>query len=211
MKYLFFILLFSCQSVPSRSEPLTFKDLEILVDGVPLMGIGVLPTKETYYIEAHSRHHPQEVDVTTCNRAVPPFYLGRFKKTLRWQFTPTQVEDGDCIIKISFLDAKDRSQFAAMILANPLDSLVGKTECNGQVLETNGTTFCQSMAGTNQQISFSAQALPVSECELPKNESGDRLAWKYSAKEGYCTYIFKTKDGKSHRLVNFGFTGFPNP
>ncbi len=208
MKLLLLLLLASCQSYPAKAD--VYKDLDVKVDGLPYVGVGVLQVQESYYIEAHSRHHPEEINVTTCNRAEPPFYLGMFKKTLRWTYTPNLAEDSDCMLKIAFLDNKGNSQFAALVIANPMDTLPARTDCNGKVDDSDGTSFCQSMVGTNQLITFQAPALPSSDCSLPVDE-GDKLGWRYQAKEGICTYIFKTRDGQTHRLVNFGYTSFPNP
>lgn len=207
-----FIMLLSCQTFPARSSDSVFKDLEVTVDGFAFEGIGVLPMQESFEMEAHGRHHPEQIQVSTCNRAEPPFYLTWRKKRLRWAFLPNLVEEADCILKIAFLDASEHSQYAAFIFENPIDKLPARADCNGRILMTQGTTFCQSMLGTTQMISFPEQAIPVVDgCDMPLDADGDRMQWLYTAKQGFCTYIFKTAAGTSHRLVNFGYTSFSNP
>lgn len=200
------LLLGACATVspPNPSEGIYKKDLEIIESSNQFFGFGVLPKKNTYKLHIRSRKEPELVRLSNCHRDI----IDRdVDDDYRYTYIPNdKIEDGSCILQITFLDSKGYHQFGAISFRDEDETLHAEVVCNGQVTGFEGASACQAKAGTLQIISFDSytEVRGSEGCKLP--HSTDGYEWKYSVRESLCVFYFKSEDGTFHKHTTFGYT-----
>ena len=202
-----FLATLGCQTagVSERNDGVFQKDLLIYSEGRRFVGFGVLPPDTTYLLALQSRKEPEIVRVSNCHRDVVLREVD--DNELSYRFTPNRkVEDGSCLLQITFLDEKGYHQFAAVSFRDESESLPVSVYCNGSTVYYEGASVCQGKAGTLQAIEFDVpvEVLASSGCKLPTTKD-DGYLWHFSVKEGYCVFDFKSEDDEFHRLTTFGY------
>ena len=199
------MLMASCASIPESVQPETSsyqKDL-VIRESSTIVGMGVLPKKNSYELKFDARENPELVRISNCHRDV---ILRGQKKHLSFTYTPNQrVENGSCTLLVTFLDDKGRHQFGAVSFRDD-ESLPATVSCNGRKDRFDGASICQAKSGTVQAIDFDVpvEARSGTGCAAPKG-SEDRKQWNFTAKDDFCLYVFKSDGGEFHKLTTFGY------
>lgn len=200
------LLLGACSSIipPNPSEGIYKKDLEIQEASSRFFGFGVLPKKNAYRLRIKSRKEPELVRLSNCHRDV----IDRdADDKYEYTYIPNRsIENGSCVLQITFLDSKGYHQFGAISFKDEDETLEAQIACNGEVMGTEGASVCQAKAGTLQIVSFDSytEVRGSNGCKLPQSEDG--YEWKYSVREGLCVFLFKSEDGSFHKHTTFGYT-----
>jgi len=180
------------------------KDLQIREGGNLITGFGVLPKQASYHLEMRSKKDAEVIRVSNCHRDLV-FYEGNDKFTYR--FSPNmRIEDGSCLLLITFLDNKGFDQYGAISFRGD-ETVPAVLSCNGVSVPALGASACQAKSGTMQGIEFKElmKVKAADGCELPQTNDGGKF-WIYTVKTGFCLYLFKSdKNGEFHKLTTFGY------
>ncbi len=193
------------------------------VDGVEGEGILVVPSSgTTYKFLVTSRGKLDMFTLETCHREwtkekswnvkVKSGIFGWRRKLLKdrveFDFTPTALEKGDCLMELGGYEAKGgRHSWALIDFQDGIDTLPAKIFCNGTVVESKGVSICQSKKGLLQQILFKNETLiETSKACRMKIDKGKEF--QFLTKKGRCMYHFlDIKTDRTHRLTTFGYEG----
>lgn len=213
----------STMPAPEYSAAETYRhDLKIEVNGIEYRGIGVLKRATAYNIEVDPKGKIDRIMWQTCHRGdledKPDVgWSGKYKFTI---FPVKHIEESEaCPISITVLEEKKRRNgFALLDFEDVREevSLVANLSCNGEVVQKNGVSICQSAVGLIQEIQFGTPVVIRNvnkPCDVMK--TSDEKLYRFNVPKGQCTFNFvaqeKAKNGKRfvHRLSTIGYTDVP--
>jgi hypothetical protein len=198
-------ILVGCSTVSNDAENTYRKTLKITHEEETVVGFAALARLDEYPLFFETAKKPELVRISTCHRDV---VLDDTGDEFSYRYIPSKgIEDqGSCILQIATFDDKGHHQFGAVDFLDD-ETLMADIYCNGESeLAIIGATVCQARVGTDQVIEFatSVEVFAQETCKKPE-EFGDGL-FRYSMKEGYCIFLFKSEDGELHRHTTFGYT-----
>lgn len=177
-------------------------------------GSGVLnnATRYTFIISPKGNAKMDLLAITTCHREfsgekLSPGFFG--KNRYKYEYTPVKgVEDTpQCLIRMNVLDANTGKHAWALFDVQDRETLLpAEVTCNGETVQSNGVSLCQSRSGLVQRITFAEEVDFVpSKCPIDAPK-GRVLELKMPM--GECVFAFKGKDsGRIHRLTTVGYEG----
>lgn len=216
-----------CNLIPIKdpqkeAEQIYKKDLQFIVDGVKYSGVAVLPFKSSYNITVIPEEKADRIIIQSCHRdiTVDRPKSGWFNTKYSFVYSPIiGIEDNrNCALEIASLTKKQENAFAYIDIRDSRKevSLKANMKCNGEYLDTEGVSVCQSAAGLRQGISFREKVL-LEGVDFKCNvlETKDLYFWEWNMVPDKCVYYFvsnkKNEEGKRiiHRLNALGFTSSP--
>ena len=199
----------SCVSQPTQKlDPLIYykRELRMDVNDHKAYGTMVIPKSDKYKIKIKFPGKGDLVTLKTCHRETEQEKLGRSEKMY---FYPNKgMEDtGMCFLEIAaFEHKKGRHAWGIIDFESDLFTLPAHVKCNGNSYNSRGTTVCQSKEGLLQEIEFPEAVVGSDKAlcdKLPFDKDNKKSRYKTSNRE--CTYIFKGKSGRFHKLTTIGY------
>lgn len=222
MRKLFPILLVAlvrCSSVQQSLDTAVFykRDILLEINGKSYVGVTVVPKSQSYDIKLIP---PGEIDLMllrSCHREFSVekadtgwSLFGNKKKSYVYKYTPIHgLEDNRvCPLRIDIYESeKGRQSWALLDFESPDYTVDAEITCNGETKSMRGVGVCQSKEQTIQRIKFQEPVrfapTPVM-CNAPK-KVGDLYEIKTAV--GECLFTFDTRDGRTGRLINVGYSG----
>lgn len=165
--------------------------------------MGVLPPKENYLIYLDAKKDPEILRFSNCHRDA---VVHNANDKFTYRFTPNPlIESGSCLLQISALDSKGYHQFGAISFRDTSEDIEAAVYCNGKSMEYRGASVCQAKVGTTQVIEFKEpmQYKESKGCQVDALKKGQKF--KFTVKEGYCLFLFRSENGGFHKLTTFGY------
>lgn len=207
---LIFLLIASCTSVQKLDENTAYKkDIIVHVNGAKLLGVGVVSKAEIYRIQVNSHGNLDVLTFNSCHRetvfekvSTKKKFWRKDKKKFVFNYTPTTTIEAKCPLEFGAYDTKGRHGWAYLVLDR--EGLASTTYCNGEKRENGGVSICQSKAGLEQIIEFKEDVKYLSTC----GHKGNSKTITYEIEKGFCYFSFKSKAGKIHDHVAYGYEKF---
>lgn len=209
IKILALLFLTGCSTVSQPLTPNTIyrHDMDLTINKVKYVGIATVPRAFVYEITANA---PSDMDFfifRTCHREVSTEDVG---EKSRYVYIPqTGIEEGACPAEIIGLNKEGKHSFAYVVFNDPEKTLTATVKCNGKVINTDGTSLCQSSASLVQEISFIDEVIMsdagnASGCALDIPKRGK--AFQFAMPMDKCIYTFADpKTNSRHRLFTIGY------
>lgn len=220
----FLVSLGGCSQAPLQSALTSGTvyqyDLSVKVNNQQFVGVGVVPTAQSYELKIESQDSVDLVTVTTCHRdfsAQAVISQGWFKqkKGYSYTFVPALgLEDrGSCLLRVGMYskDVGGQTGWAILDFDNGDTSLPAQNICNGSSSTTKGTSICQSKAGLIQILRFDVPvevATDKLESKCIGQMSMDSGSWTYQIGSGECVIEFREIGGthRKHRHTTVGYS-----
>jgi len=200
------------------------RDMIVTVNGKIFEGFAAVPKAEKYDIHVEARGDLDMFIMTSCHKEEQKERAWNVKKTIRsglfgwgrkkidlkrevsFSYYPNSLErDGDCPMELGgYENRHGRHSWAFIDFESEKYKLPAKINCNGRVIESNGTTVCQSRNGLIQDIEFSEEATLAdnNDCKIASKKS---KRFEFAMPEGKCVLVFASKDLKFHKLTLLGY------
>lgn len=190
------------------------RNLEVLVDGVPHEGVGVIPDRQSYELIVQPKGDSAILITKTCHRMNTYekskggwFSSGKYRIT----HVPVQgLETGrTCALQLdSFDSANGQHSWAFFMPADKSYQLPFELTCNGVVSSLVGTGICQSHHGLIQRFKVSVPVMiwppAPSNCEMPRKVGA---YYEVGLSPDVCLYQFDDQTGRRARLTTLGYSG----
>lgn len=127
------------------------------------------------------------------------------KRELEFTYSPTELERTQCSVLLGGYEAKKgRHSWAFIDFQDKKLPLYGTSVCNGKSILNPTVSVCQAKTGLIQLMKFSEPVTGDCEdgCGLTKSTGKD---FYIDTARGHCACMFKSKDGRSHRLTTIGY------
>lgn len=204
-------LLASCtpEDVLSKQEDVIRTDLVLTVNDSSITGSGVVQRQTSYNIKINLPDKTKFLFITTCHRE--PEIVENPSNPYSYRYIPVwDVEkSSSCLMTITAITDRAKPHYGIIdFTADEVEP--AKVYCNGiTYTSTGGASFCESRAGLIQMMRFDKKTTVKHKEYCPAPTTNDNIYFKYKTAPGLCIYLFKTIDGKTHRLTTRGYTGLP--
>ena len=199
------------------------KDMVITIDGKVGEGVVVVPSKELHDLHIIAQGDLDLFTFTTCHReevaedaSNVTERKGIFKKKIekkreiKLQYKPNLIEKtGACPVQLGGYEEEKGRHSWGFIDFETSDAVLDATLfCNGQTINSNGVSVCQSRAGLIQAIEFKEEVFiaPTKGCEIGYEKG---TFFKFPIRKGQCVYAFMNKKMEIHRLTTLGYEIVP--
>ena len=183
-----------------------------------MCGVGVLPEDYEYNFEIKHRAKLNFFAVNTCHREITTENpdQGLFKKNgkLNLNYKPTLEKGKACPLYMAAYNRNGRHGWGTFAFESENFTLPAKIECNGDEIQFNGVSICQSRFGTLQKITFAEEVLPakpvngpaerVLDCPVLPTKDGKTFEFIMPKRECFYGFIGK-KSLKEHKLYTIGY------
>lgn len=197
----------SCVTTQQKLDPLVYykRDMKIEVNGRKGYGTLVVPKSGKYEIKAWFPGKGDLLTIKTCHREHEWEKTGRREK---FNFRPTEgLEDsGLCYLEVAaFEHKKGRHAWAMVDFETERFTLPATIKCNGATYASNGVTICQAKEGSIQYVEFSERVTPARQGKCGALNSNDDQIFQFKMPNRECTFLFKGRSGKLHKLTTIGY------
>lgn len=218
---LLLLFLIGCSSVPPILETKIFykRDMLLKVNGLKGEGFLIVPKADSYDFDIEAKGKLDLFTFNTCHREQTKEKAGQKtwfgdKKRRKFSFTPTGIESSPlaCPAYLAgFEIKKGRHSQGFVDFEHPGLSLASILSCNGSVHNSNGVSYCESRAGSIQEIKFAHPVLAPEKNVCIILKSSDEKTFRFKLPRGDCSFRFVTKSGieKWHRLSTYGYDKIP--
>ena len=198
-------------------------DLPVFIEssGFWTDGFAVLPKTKAVSLVIESQASIDLLTIDTCHRseAFPAALTAGWlspKKKLKYVYTPNQVEQGFCTLRIgTYTKSESPTNVVARAFfdfsdPDPKVSLPARNLCSGKDEATLGVSVCQARAGLIQVLSFPVEVKLAKEglpdrCSL--SPPPDQRSWTYRISRDECTYRFM-EVSSPHRVHRHSTVGY---
>jgi hypothetical protein len=207
IKYLFFLILFSCSTVNQKltTDIVYKKDVAFTANNKKIAGMGIIPKAPNYEILIEYKSGNIDLlTLTSCHRQV---ILEKQGSKVNYTYTPSKVElDTSCPLDIGIYDQKGRHGWGFLGFTRSENKLIAKVECNGESGELEGVSLCQGNIGTIQRLTFSTniKAIASQGCSFSQREN----IIEYQMKKDFCYFSFVDDKNNFHDHTSFGYETF---
>lgn len=185
-----------------------------------IKGVGILPIKKVYSIEAITPGKIDLIKITTCHRQLSTEDIpkGWFKSGRNYKYTyrPTDPIEtkGSCMIRFEAYEAGKEGRHSSGLIEfqTPTETVPALIRCNGGIHLSKGVSICQSWQGLEQEIKFTKPVRMAYGPERCKIEPAkDSTVFRFRMRPRECTYTFLEKGTKDrwHRLQTIGYEEIP--
>jgi len=203
------LILVSCASMPQKLNDNVFyrRDLKMEINGNKGIGVMVVPYAPSYDFKVKSPGKMSLFTYATCHKNIPIEDGGKgwYKNKIEFTFTPDREIEASkkaCPMEIGTWElGRGRNSWGFVDFETPHLKLPALLKCNGQRMQTNGVSVCQSLQGLIQEISFPAEVLTSDKSRCDKMTTKDNKLFRYKCNNRQCVYTFmeRSKAGRMHR------------
>lgn len=221
MFYLIFTLLFAACAPAGQLASLSptksyRKSLPITVNGKSGAGVMTVAQSSLYAVTLYPPANAEGVMVTSCNRQV--FNIRRERPSIWGKDKPivfnlkpmAGIETlGNCYFEITTLDMDGNNGSALIAIEN--EKLDATLYCNGEIIEAEGVSLCQSKTGLTQRVIFNEEVAAdrVNDLCPALQPLETMVGFDVEIGSGLCAYIFKGLKSKNfHRMTTYGYDEF---
>ena len=194
------------QRIDLKSDVAYKKTLEMHIDEMEFVGVGVLPRKDSYVIKGKGDTRAELLKIYTCHREHVEEKPGH---KFTYKYTPTDYEkSGICPIHLALYDDKGLHSWG-VVYSKRGENLKATLSCNGKNYEANGVSICQSRKDLIQTITFDQNVkfkVANPECATPTTK--DQKTYTYNTSKGNCLYVFYVNSKQLHRHHTFGYEDY---
>lgn len=187
---------------------------------IEFCGVGVLPHDTSYDLKIN---HIAKLDffaMNSCHREVTSENSdkGIFKKDgqIYVDYKPTLELGLACPLFIAAYNREGRHGWGILVFENPKYTLESTVHCNGDVIDFNGVSICESRVGLLQKITFPEEVIitrPVNgaadrkeDCPDLATSSIDGKTFEFVMPSRECIYGFIGKTSKKkHQFYTVGY------
>jgi hypothetical protein len=157
-----------------------------------------------------------EFYVTTCHRELA-FY--KPASVVEWTYVPAMTlareeleMSGNCLITATAIK-QDGKVVRGIISYSGDEDMQASVYCNNENnTKTNGHYLCQGRESLIQSIYFDEKVHANWKDKCPDLRSDDNQTFNYNIASGFCTYAFRSFDGKRrYRLTTYGYKQITQP
>jgi hypothetical protein len=123
---------------------------------------------------------------------------------------PSAIEkEGGCPLRFTAL-TKDtpKHSWGYVDFQTPDASMPAAIYCDGNVVQSDGVSICQSKKGLTQEIKFHSEVKvsKATSCDFDSKNDIDKN-FRYTMPEGECVFVFRETSGQRrfHRLTTIGY------
>jgi len=185
------------------------KDLNITVNGHSFKGTALPKLSQKYKIEIESPTNLDLLTLESCHRHISiqnAFHKKRViknKKKYIYNFVPSPLEK-DCFLEVKALSKKEAHSWGLIVFNSDEYTIPATVYCNGDKINYQGTSICQSKKDLDQQIIFKRKVAVEGNCPIVRAGLSNYKVYNLTIKEGFCVFIFRTEK-EFHRLYTFGY------
>lgn len=185
---------------------------------ITMCGVGVLPNDESYDLDVEHSSKLNFFAMNTCHREVTTENPDRgFRKkngNYSLNYKPTLEKGKACPLYLAAYNKKGRHGWGTFAFESPKYALPAVMECNGDEINFQGVSICQSRYGTIQRIEFPEEVLPAEPVDgpaqrknpCPKLATKDNKVFEFIMPRRECFYGFIGKESlKEHKLYTVGY------
>lgn len=210
-----FLFLSCITNKNEKAEPSIYykRDIQMNINGFDFDGTGVVKKSDKYKFKIKAKGNLDLFIMATCHREITSESawtkkLFVDKKEASFEFIPNEIEF-DCPLNLLGAEIiKGRHSWGFVDFESNEYILPAINICNGEKINSNGVSVCQSKQGLIEEIRFEVEVFvsPVEqECQTFLSNSGN--IFKYNIPENECVYLFveKQKPHRKHKLSTIGY------
>lgn len=188
---------------------------------VKFCGVGVLPYDDSYDIKIEHTSKLNLLSINTCHREVTTENSDdgfNVKNGVNYfKYNPTMEYGRACPLFVAAYNREGKHGWGIVAFENPRYQLPATLSCNGDTIEYNGVSICQSRYELLQKIEFKEEVVvanPVAgaaerHSECPKLVSKDNKSFEFLMPNRECVYGFVGKESKKwHQFYSVGYEQF---
>jgi hypothetical protein len=200
-----------------KRVPKVFKRDKIYQE-IEICGSGVLPFDDSYNVRVNHSANMNFFAMNTCHREITTENPDRgfFKKDGQYfvDYKPTMESGKACPLFVATYNREGKHGWGVLAFEHPRFKMKSKMQCNGDELEFNGVSLCESKLGLLQKIEFPEEVVsaePVNGSAerkepCPKLSSSDNKTFEFIMPPRECIYGFVGKTSKQlHKLYTIGY------
>lgn len=181
-------------------------------------GTAVLPYKSYYELKVTGYDKLNFFALSSCHEETtdenPDRGIFKKKGVVKFSYIPKLGKDFSCPLYVAAYNRKGKHSSGFVAFEDPKYTLPATLHCNGEKIDYNGTSVCQSREGLIQKIVF---AEPVKLVDPVKGLADRKDACPEIGEDGKTEYVFKLpgreciygflgkNTGKIHRLFAIGY------
>lgn len=185
---------------------------------IEFCGVGVLPSDDRYNIKISHNSKLDFFAMNTCHREVTTESPDRgiFKKdgVHYINYQPTLELGRACPLYVAVYNREGKHGWGIIAFENEKFKMPSKVSCNGDVIDFNGVSICESRHGLLNKIEFDEEVIaakPVNgpverDDECPSLPSKDGKTFEFTMPKRECLYGFIGKKSKQwHQFYTIGY------